>query len=452
MHIHFIGIGGISMSALAKICLSKGYIVSGSDAQESKIVKDLKKQGANISIGHKKENITNDINLLVYTAAIKEDNEELKEAQLRNIKTMSRAKFLGELMKDYKNSIAVSGTHGKTSTTSMISLIFEHSGLDPTILVGGNLKDIGGNTKIGNSENFITEACEYVDSFLEFNPKISVVLNIEADHLDYFSCLDDIKDSFNRFGRLLPKNGYLIVNGDDKNCIDILHNIDANIIKYGQGKDNDLIIKGIKFNELGHGIFSIEFKGKDLGEFNLSIPGIHNIYNAASAIAVGIVSNIPIDKIKSNIYKYTGVGRRFEYKGKYKDAIIIDDYAHHPTEIKATLSAAKNMCKGKLWCIFQPHTYTRTYSLLDEFSNSFFDADKVIITDIYAAREKDTGLVHSSDLANRLKEHNIDALYIKSFDDIAKYICENVNKNDVVITTGAGNIYQVADIILKNEA
>lgn len=448
MHIHFIGIGGISMSALAKICLNKGYVVSGSDFKDSDTVTNLGKQGMSVFVGHKKENITDDIDLVVYTAAISDDNEELQESYSKNINTLSRAQFLGQIMKEYENSIAVSGTHGKTSTTSMLSVIFEYSDLDPTILVGGNLKDIGGNVKIGNSENFITEACEYVDSFLNFNPKVSIVLNIEADHLDYFDGIDDVKDSFNKFGKLLPQNGYFIVNGDDADCIDVLHDVNSNIIKYGMSVENNMVISDVLFNEFGHGSFSLSLDNKDLGKFHLCVPGLHNIYNATGAICASLVSNIDIDTIRNNICKYKGVGRRFEYKGIYNEATIIDDYAHHPTEVKATLSAAKNMCEGNLWCIFQPHTYTRTSSLLDEFAASFNDASFVIITDIYAAREKNDGSVHSKDLVERIKEYNENVIYIKDFDDIADYIRDHVKKNDVVITTGAGSIYEVADMIV----
>lgn len=439
------------MSALAQICLTKGYTVSGSDSQESTITKKLSGLGANIYIGHKKENIIDTIDLAVYTAAVKQDNEELAECRAKNIKTMDRASFLGDLMKDYENSICISGTHGKTTTTSMVSLLFEYSHLDPTILVGGNLKNIDGNVRIGKSENFITEACEYVDSFLKFYPKIGVVLNVEEDHLDYFSGLDAIKSSFNKFGKLLPADGYFIVNGDDKNAIDILNDIKGIVVKYGQNENNDAVIKNIRFNELGHGIFSMDFRGEDLGEFTLSIPGLHNIYNACAAIMTGLVSHIPLEEIRNNISKYTGVGRRFEYKGKYNDAVIIDDYAHHPTEIKATLSAAKNICKGNLWCVFQPHTYTRTKSLLKEFSDSFSDSTKVIITDIYAAREKDTGEIHSLDLVNKLKEKNIDVIYIKDLKDVASYLCDNIKGDDMVITAGAGNVYTIGDMILKKE-
>ncbi len=449
MHIHFIGIGGISMSALAQICLNKGYKISGSDMQESEITNKLRKNGAKVYIGHKKENITEDINLVVYTAAIKEDNEELIETKIKHIHTLDRASFLGQLMKEYKNAVAISGTHGKTSTTSMVSLLFEYAHLDPTILVGGNLKDIGGNIKIGHSENFITEACEYVDSFLKFYPKTAVVLNIEADHLDYFSGLEDIQKSFNTFGKLIPEDGYFIVNGDDENVLPVLEDIKGKIIKYGKNEKNDVIISNTSFDALGHGMFSLSFKERDLGSFKLSIPGMHNIYNATAAILTALVSHIDLEEIRSNITKYTGVGRRFEYKGTYKEATIIDDYAHHPTEIKATLSAAKNICKETLWCVFQPHTYTRTKSLLNEFSTSFSDADKVIITDIYAAREKNTGEIHALDLVQKIKSLGKEVIYIKELEEISTFLCDHLQRGDFLITAGAGNVYAVGEKILE---
>ncbi|MDB8794375.1 UDP-N-acetylmuramate--L-alanine ligase [Romboutsia sp. 1001216sp1] len=450
MKIHFIGIGGISMSALAEICLNKGYKVSGSDSNESYLLDKLRSQGANIFIGHEKEHLTDDVDMVVYTAAVHDDNAELIAAREKNKLVVNRATFLGQIMREYKNSIAISGTHGKTSTTSMLSTIFQYADLDPTILVGGNLSSIGGNVKIGNSDHFITEACEYVDSFLNFNPKISTVLNIEEDHLDYFSGLDEIKASFNKFGKLLPKDGYFIINGDDENTNDILHDVKATVIKYGTNLDNDALIKNISFNEKGHGIFEIELNGKNLGVFELSVPGLHNIYNATAAILVAYVSNIELELIRENIKSYSGVGRRFEVKGKYNDALIIDDYAHHPTELKATLSAAKKMKKSKLWCIFQPHTYTRTKSLLNEFAEAFYSADKVIITDIYAARENDPGDIHSKDLVEKLYQNHVDVAYISKFEDIVDYLRDNVSSNDLVITAGAGPIYKVAEELVEN--
>ncbi|OPJ55076.1 UDP-N-acetylmuramate--L-alanine ligase [Alkalithermobacter paradoxus] len=450
MHIHFIGIGGISMSALAQICINKGYSVSGSDAQSSNITEKLEKLGANIYIGHREDNISDNIDLAVYTAAVKSDNEELVACKKKNIKTLERATFLGELMKDYENAIAIAGTHGKTSTTSMTSLLFTYAHKDPTILVGGNLSEINGNVRIGNSENFITEACEYVDSFLKFYPNIGVVLNVDEDHLDYFSGIDDIKKSFNNFGKLIPNDGYFIINGDDENTFDITKDVKANIIKYGRNDDNDMIIKNVSFDHMGCGIFSLSFNNEDLGVFSLSIPGLHNIYNATAAISCALVSGIDIDNIRENISKYKGVERRFQKKGEVNGAIIIDDYAHHPTEVKATLAATKNICKGNLYCIFQPHTYTRTRTLLNEFASSFNDATKVIITDIYAAREKDDGSIHSKDLVNKLKENGINAIYMSNFDDISSYILKNINENDIVLTVGAGNVYLIGEKILKD--
>ena len=451
MNIHFIGIGGISMSALAEICLNKGYTVSGSDMNESYLLDKLRGQGANIHVGQCRENISDNIDMVVYTAAIHPENPELMAAKEKNILTMDRAAFLGQVMREYKNPIAVSGTHGKTSTTSMLSTIFEYAKLDPTILVGGNLNIIGGNVKIGASDHFITEACEYVDSFLNFNPKISIVLNIEEDHLDYFSGLDEIKASFNKFGKLLPSDGYFIINGDDANTNDILHEVKANVIKYGRNTSNDVIIKNINFNDNGYGVFELEYKGEDLGKFDLSVPGLHNIYNATAAIMTAFVSDISLDTIRENITLYKGVGRRFETKGYYKDVLVIDDYAHHPTELKATLSAAKKLNKANLWCVFQPHTYTRTKSLLDSFAEAFYSADKVIITDIYAAREDDPGDIHAKDLVEKLYHNNVDAIYISKFEDIVEYLRENLEHNDLVITAGAGTVYQVADLLVDKK-
>ena len=449
MKIHFIGIGGISMSALAEICINKGYQVSGSDMNESYLLDKLRNQGAKIFIGHSKEHISDDVDMVIYTAAVHEDNPEMIATKEKNKLTMNRAAFLGQIMREYKNSIAVSGTHGKTSTTSMLSTIFEYADLDPTILVGGNLSVIGGNVKIGNSDHFITEACEYVDSFLNFNPKISIVLNIEEDHLDYFSGIDEIKASFNKFGKLLPKNGYFIINGDDENTKDILYDVKATIVKYGTNPSNDAVISNIEFDENGYGMFNLSFNGKDLGRFELSVPGIHNIYNASAAILASYVSDIDLEVIRKNIKSYNGVGRRFEVKGSYNGALVVDDYAHHPTELKATLSAAKKLKKSTLWCIFQPHTYTRTKTLFDEFTTCFASADELILMDIYAAREKDTGLVSSEELGNAIRKTGLNCINVHSHEEAANYLASKVESGDLVLTVGAGDVVKVGEMLLN---
>ena len=449
MKIHFIGIGGISMSALAEICINKGYQVSGSDMNESYLLDKLRNQGAKIFIGHSKEHISDDVDMVIYTAAVHEDNPEMIATKEKNKLTMNRAAFLGQIMREYKNSIAVSGTHGKTSTTSMLSTIFEYADLDPTILVGGNLSVIGGNVKIGNSDHFITEACEYVDSFLNFNPKISIVLNIEEDHLDYFSGIDEIKASFNKFGKLLPKNGYFIINGDDENTKDILYDVKATIVKYGTNPSNDAVISNIEFDENGYGMFNLSFNGKDLGRFELSVPGIHNIYNASAAILASYVSDIDLEVIRKNIKSYNGVGRRFEVKGSYNGALVVDDYAHHPTELKATLSAAKKLKKSTLWCIFQPHTYTRTKTLFDEFTTCFGSAYELILMDIYAAREKDTGLVSSNELGDAIRKTGMNCINVHSHEEAVNYLSSKVVPGDLILTVGAGDVVKVGEMLLN---
>ena len=449
MNVHFIGIGGINMSALAEICINKGYKVTGSDMQESYLVDHLRDLGAIVHIGQKKENITDDINLVVYTAAISKDNEEFQAAKNKNILMINRAAFLGQIMREYKNSIAVAGTHGKTSTTSMLSTIFNYAEKDPTILVGGNLSTIGGNVRIGNSEHFITEACEYVDSFLNFNPYIAIVLNVEEDHLDYFSGIEEIKASFNKFGKLLPPDGYFIINGDSENTKGITYEVEANIIRFGQNPGNDAVISDIKYDEEGYAMFNLKYKGINLGTFDLSIYGLHNVYNAAAAVIAAIESDIEVDTIKKAIKTYTGVGRRFERKGTYNGALIVDDYAHHPTEVKATLSAAKNLKKNRMWVVFQPHTYSRTRALLDEFAESFYAADKVIITDIYAAREPDPGDISSKNLVEKLYQNNVDAVYMPTFDEIAEFLKGELKEDDLLITCGAGPVNRVGEALLK---
>ncbi|WP_352418140.1 UDP-N-acetylmuramate--L-alanine ligase [Proteiniborus sp.] len=449
-HVHFIGIGGISMSGLAEILLENGYRVSGSDMKPSTILKKLEGKGAVVNIGHNKDNI-GDADLIVYTDAISKDNPELLEAFEKNIVTVDRGTFLGQLMKLYKNSIAVSGTHGKTTTTGMMSVIFNDSSLDPTILLGGELDQIGGNVRIGNGEVLLTEACEYKGNILKFYATIGVILNIDEDHLDYYQDLNHIINTFSDFVKLLPEKGYLIVNNDDKNVIEAIKNSKCNVISFGINNDADYKATDIVFNEKGFPSFKLIVNNKESYNISLSAMGIHNVYNALAAIATSHISGVPMESIISSIVKYTGTHRRLEYKGNLEGAIIIDDYAHHPTEVKASLSALRNSSSGRILCTFQPHTYTRTKALLKEFASSFSDADKVLIADIYAAREKDTGIIHSKDLANELVKNGVDAEYLGTFEEISNYIKDNASEGDIIVTMGAGDIYMVGEMLLNKK-
>ncbi len=447
-HIHFIGIGGISMSAIAEVLLDLGYIISGSDMNNSKIVEKLKCKGASVQIGHHEDNIL-DCDLVVYTAAIQEDNPEFLKAKSLNIPIIDRAEMLGLLMKEFSNSISVSGTHGKTTTTSMISLILEYSQFNPTIMVGGELDEIGGNVKIGGREYFITEACEYVESFLRFFPTMGIILNIDADHLDYFKDLNHIIQSFTKFAQLIPKEGTLIAFNDDENVRTIFPSVECNIVTYGKDKSSDFQAHNISYNEKGYPSFDCYYKQKNIGSFQLSIPGDHNIYNALAAISCCYLLGVSKENIIKNLNLFKGTHRRFDIIGEINNITIVDDYAHHPTEVKATLEAASRYPHNRLWCVFQPHTYTRTKMLFNDFSSSFTKADKIIVTDIYAAREKDKGEIHSKDLAREIAHYNDDIRYMSNFNEIAEYINENADPGDLILTMGAGDVYKVGEILLE---
>ena len=446
--IHFIGIGGISMSGLAAVLLNSGFKVSGSDFKNSPIVEKLKDSGAEIYIGHKKENIKN-VDLVVYTAAIPSDNPELLEAEEKNIALMDRAEFLGEIMKGHKYNVAVSGTHGKTTCTSMLSHVTIAGNLDPTILVGGELDIIGGNFRIGNSEYFLTEACEYKRSFLKFFPYVGVILNIDADHLDCYKDIDEIADTFLKFSKLIPEDGYLVGYSDDFRVKEILSKVDCNTLSYGFDETADVTAKNIVFNKDGCATFDVYKDNKNLFTLTLNIPGKHSILNALASICVSLIFNISNDNIIEGLSKCKGAHKRFEYKGELNGVTVIDDYAHHPTEIKATLSTAKQISHNKTYCIFQPHTYTRTKSLFNEFTECFSDTDELILMDIYAAREKNTGLVSSDELGDAIRSKGIKCTNVHSHDEALTYVKSKLTSGDLLLTVGAGDVVIVGEKYLE---
>ncbi|MGN0405698.1 MAG: UDP-N-acetylmuramate--L-alanine ligase [Bariatricus sp.] len=448
-HVHFIGIGGISMSGLAEILMKEGFTVSGSDNKESSLTDHLTDKGAVIFYGQKASNIIDGIDVVVYTAAIHEDNEEFMEAKRKGLPMLSRAELLGQLMTNYDTPIAVSGTHGKTTTTSMLSHIFLAGDMDPTISVGGILKAIHGNIRVGSSGLFVTEACEYTNSFLHFFPKIGVILNIDADHLDFFKDLDDIRHSFRLFAELLPEDGTLVINGDIENLSYITDGLACRVVTFGQEASLDYSAFNIQYDAQGNASFDVIRHGEPSGHVTLSVGGEHNVYNALSAIAVADLLGVSADTIQEGLLSFHGTDRRFEYKGEFKGITVIDDYAHHPTEIEATLKSAAHYPHRELWCIFQPHTYTRTKALFDEFAQALSHTDHLILADIYAARETDTLGISSEQLARAAASYGCDAVYLPSFDKIEEYVMEHCKSGDLLITMGAGDVVNIGEELLK---
>jgi UDP-N-acetylmuramate--alanine ligase len=448
-HIHMVGIGGISMSGIAEILHNWGFLVTGYDATRSEITDKLNSVGIKVVTDHNLSDV-NHSDLVVYTAAMSQDDPELVEARNLEIPTVERSDFVGYLTRVYENTIGVSGTHGKTTTTSMISVCFIEAGLDPTIQVGAILKQINGNYRIGNGPYFILEACEYVESFLKFSPKSEIILNIDNDHLDYFKTFDNIKDAFIKYVKILPDDGLLVVNGDDPNCLDLLDYTNAKKLTYGiTNKNTDFFATNIVFDDNGFGEFDVYCNNKFYERIKLSVPGMHNVLNSLACIALCNEYGIGSEPIKTALSKFTGAHRRFEYVGEFNGVRVYDDYGHHPTEIIATAKALMNKKYNKSWVVFQPHTYSRTKNLMDDFAKALLNFDNIIVTDIYAAREINHYGVTSQDLVDKINEFNHKAIYIKDFEDIVKYVKENAKEGDIVFTLGAGSIVKVASMLLK---
>ena len=444
-HIYFIGIGGISMSALAEVMIHEGIKVSGSDRSNSHIVKKLEKMGAVINIGHEGKNVGSDIDLVVYTSAISNDNPELLKAQELKLNIMDRAEFLGLIMKKYNNAICVSGTHGKTTTTGMLSSIFMETEMNPTIFLGGEMDSMGGNLMHGSYDLMLTEACEYKRNFLKFNPTVELILNIEEDHLDYYRDLEDIEDAFLEYAKKLPATGHLIVNVHNK---DLFKDVKCNVVTFGADNSADFYPSDVKL--IPSPSFSLMKDSEKIVDINLNVLGEHNILNSLAAAATCISLGIDKETIKKGLSDFKGTHRRYEYKGTYNGASIIDDYAHHPSEMKATLKTARAYTTGKIITVFQPHTYTRTKKLLKEFAEALTHTDEAILLDIYAAREKNTGEIHSKDIISKMNLLSKDAHYAKSFQEAADIIKSMAKEGDTIITMGAGNVDEVGLLLIND--
>lgn len=448
--IHFVGIGGTSMSGLAHIASHKNLQISGSDMRPCSYTDKLAKEGHTIKIGHSADNIPIDCDLVVYTAAINKNNPELIEAQRRGLPMMQRSEFLGYLTKLYPKTIAVSGTHGKTTTSSMIALMLLNADFDPTISIGGTISEIDGNYKVSNSEYFVTEACEYVDSFLKSKHFIATISNVEEDHLDYFKGgISQIRQSFLKFAQIVPKDGLLIINGDDKEIAFIADACNCNIIRFGLGQDNDYYAANITYNLLGQPEFDV-FKCKEFfGHFKLIIPGQHNVLNALTAIICADFLGISIASMQDTLFHFKGTKRRFEFRGEVNNIKVFEDYAHHPTEVKVTVQACHNYEHNKLWVVFQPHTFSRTYDFFDEFTEALSHCDFLIMNDIYSDREANAWGISSEMVATEVTEkYGIAAVCISKFTDIVDYLIKNLQPGDFVLVAGSQSINQVAFMLV----
>lgn len=456
-HVHFVGIGGISMSGLAEILLDKGYTVSGSDAKESPATDRLSSMGADIYYGHNADNITEDISYLVYTAAVKKDNPELIAAEEKAITCMTRAELLGRIMEQYKTAISVSGTHGKTTTTSMLSEIMLAYDCDPTISVGGMLKTINGNLRVGHSDYFLTEACEYTNSFLSLISNINVILNIREDHLDFFKDIEDIRHSFKLFADKLDEKGILIINSGIDDLSYFTSDLACSYFTFGMDCEaSDFYPADIEYNHFACASFDILSnivnscgQKPEPVHISLKVPGEHNVLNALAAYTTAFSIGIPTEYIVKGLNNYTGTDRRFQYKGKFNGVTVIDDYAHHPDEIEATLTAARNYPHKQLWCVFQPHTYTRTKALMDKFAKSLSLADKIVLAEIYPARETDNLGISSETLKKKIENLNKEVYYFPTFDEIEKFLSKKCVNGDLLITMGAGDVVLIGENLVK---
>jgi len=447
--IHFVGIGGIGMSGIAEVLLNLGYQVSGSDLRESDTTERLRSLGGEICIGHAAENLTN-VDVVVTSTAVQSDNPEVIEAKHRMVPVIPRAEMLAELMR-MKYGIAIAGTHGKTTTTSMVATVLTHAGIDPTIVIGGKLNTLGSNAKLGQGKFLVAEADESDGSFLTLSPTIAVVTNIDADHLDYYTGgLEQIKDTFVSFINKVPFYGLAVLCQEDRNINEIIPRIKKRFMTYGLSSQADLRATHVKLDGF-QTTFTAHYKGYRLGEISFNMPGVHNVLNALACTAVALELDVPFDKIQEGFAQFGGVGRRFTVKGEKNGIMVVDDYGHHPAEIRATLGAARNgWPERRLVVAFQPHRYSRTKELFNEFVTCFYDADVLVLTDIYAASEQPIPGVSAERLAEETRRHGQrDVTYIADRNDLPDYLAGIVKEGDIVITLGAGNIWQAGEALVK---
>lgn len=448
--LHFVGVGGIGMSGLAEILIDQGFTITGSDKASSENTERLRSLGAKITIGHQAKNLDADADVLVFSSAVPPDNPEVVEALKRKIPVIRRAEMLAEVMR-LKYGIGIAGTHGKTTTTSMASLVLMEGGVDPTVIVGGRLRGLAGsNARLGKGEFIVVEADEYDRSFLSITPTIAVLTTLETDHLDCYRDLEDIKGAFIQFANKVPFYGFVIICLDEPALQDIMPRIKKKIVTYGLNGQADLQAVDIVHRE-NTSTFTVLRDGKELGSIRLQIPGRHNVQNALAAIAVGLELNVPFAKVKSGIEKFTGVFRRWDVKAETAGVTVIDDYAHHPTEIKATLAGAKAGWRRRVICVFQPHLYSRTRDFYDEFGRAFFNADILVVTDVYPAREEPIQGVSGELIANAAKEFGHKQVhYVPDKKDVPAFLKSHMQRGDIIITMGAGDIWKFGDEFIKS--
>ncbi len=449
--VHFIGIGGVSMSGLAELLFHRNFTVSGSDRERGKYVRHLEKFDIDITIGQKAENIK-DQDLFIYTDAIAPTNPELLAAKSTGKPCITRGEFLGALMRNYKHSISVSGSHGKSTTTSMLAEILLQTDRDPTILIGGSLDEIGGNVLAGKEDIFLAEGCEYKGNIRFYFPSIAVVLNIDVDHLDYYKDLDDIINTFNVYMDNLDSEGKAILNADDPNSVTLKDHVKGRVISFSmKDRNSEIFAENISYDSFGHPSFDLILFGDNKVRIKLKILGDYNIYNAMAAAGAAYEAGLSLDSIKKGLESYTSLHRRMEEVGVFESARVLTDYGHHPKEIRATLKALRPHVKGKLFCVFEPHTYSRTRTLMDDFAISFKNCDLALITKIYGAREVDDGSVRSEELVEKINSNGDRALYFETYEDVLDYLVGKVGPDDLILTTGCGKADVIAQVIVSGK-
>ena len=443
-HIHFIGIGGSGMYPLAQILHTRGYYLTGSDNNETTTLQAVRDMGIPVMLGQRAENIEG-ADLIVHSAAIMADNPELVAAKASGVLTVERSDLLGLVTSEFSKAFCVSGTHGKTTTSSMLTMILLSAGIDLSTVIGGKLKAIGGSGRAGKSEYMVCEACEFVDTFLKLFPNISIILNIDRDHMDYFKTMENLKRSFSKFCTLTTD--LIIANGDDENTMEAVNNSEtrAQVITFGKTEKNDFFASDIRHVSDFHTDFSLMHGGAKLCDITIHVPGIHNVYNAVAACAAAYSAGIPVAALREGLEKFGGAMRRFECRAVVNGVTIVDDYGHHPAEIAVTLKTAKEMSFKRVWVVHQPFTYSRTAMLLDEFAEALSIADRVVLTEIMGSREKNTYNIYAKDLAARIEG----CVWFPTFEEVAGYVVDNVTEGDLVITTGCGDVYKVADMMIK---